>query len=134
MTPDGSRYPNVVNFVETERKYENWLPSVQLAFNVTGQQSCCGGSVSMPMTRQSERHVARPGLQHAVGGWARSAIPDLKPFLSDNIDLGIEIYTGRKVMSAQPPSGKASTDSTVLGSGDGAVSASSRSTALLSTA
>jgi len=93
---DGSRYPNVVNFVETEREYENWLPSASAAFNAL-DNLIVRASLSRSMTRANPNDML-PGLGFSSPSADVGSVgnPDLKPFLSDNIDLGVEFYTGKE--------------------------------------
>ena len=93
---DGSRYPNVVNFVETERKYDNWLPSASVAYNAL-DNLIVRASASRSMTRANPNDML-PGLGFSTPSADVGSVgnPDLKPFLSDNIDLGVEFYTGRE--------------------------------------
>jgi TonB-dependent receptor len=91
---DGSLYENVVNFVETESEYENWLPSASAALNITDNAVIRAG-LSRTMTRPNPNDML-PGLNFSspsadVGTVGNS---ELDPFLSDNIDLGFEYYTG----------------------------------------
>jgi TonB-dependent receptor len=114
--PDGSRYPNVVNFVETERKYENWLPSANVAFNVT-DNVVLRAAASRSMTRANPNDML-PGLGFSTPSADVGTVgnPDLKPFLSDNIDLGFEIYTGKEGYVGATAFRKGIDGFTVLGS------------------
>ena len=94
MIPDGSRYPNIVNFVDTHHGYDNWLPSASAAFHI-GENAVVRAAVSRTMTRP-DPNAELPGLNFStpsadVGTVGNSA---LKPYLSTNIDLGFEYYTG----------------------------------------
>ncbi len=91
---DGGLYPNVVSFVETETEYENWLPSASVAMNIA-ENAVIRAALSRTMTRPNPNDML-PGLNFStpsadVGTVGNS---DLDPFLSDNIDLGFEYYTG----------------------------------------
>jgi TonB-dependent receptor len=92
--PDGSRFANIVNFVETENEYDNWLPAANVALNVSDNAVVRAG-LSRTMTRPNPNDML-PGLGFStpsadVGTVGNQA---LDPFLSDNIDLGFEYYTG----------------------------------------
>jgi TonB-dependent receptor len=116
LTPDGSRYPNVVNFVETERTYENWLPSGSLALNVT-DNIVLRTAASRSMTRANPNDML-PGLGFSTPSADVGTVgnPDLKPFLSDNIDFGLEYYTGREGYVSATVFKKGIDGFTVLGS------------------
>jgi TonB-dependent receptor len=91
---DGGCYPNVVNFALTDSSYHNWLPAVNLALNV-GDNVVVRGSVSRTMTRPNP-NVMLPGINFSTpsADVANVGNPELDPFLSDNMDLGFEYYTG----------------------------------------
>jgi TonB-dependent receptor len=114
--PDGSRYPNVVNFVETERKYENWLPSANVAFNVA-DNVVLRAAASRSLTRANPNDML-PGLGFSTPSADVGTVgnPDLEPFISDNIDLGFEIYTGKEGYVGATAFRKGINGFTVLGS------------------
>ena len=91
---DGARYPNIVNFVFTENTYENWLPAANVAFNVFDNVVRARCALADDDPPESERHAAGPQFQLAVGRYRHRGNPALAPFLSDNIDIGFEYYTG----------------------------------------
>ena len=91
---DGARFPNIVNFAEIDNTYENWLPAANVALNVT-DNFVVRGALSQTMTRPNPNDML-PGLNFSspsadVGTVGNS---ELEPYLSDNIDLGFEYYTG----------------------------------------
>jgi len=91
---DGGLYPNIVNFVYTDNDYDNWLPSASAAFHL-GDHAVVRAAVSRTMTRPNPGNML-PGLSFGspsadIGSVGNS---DLKPYISDNIDLGFEYYTG----------------------------------------
>jgi TonB-dependent receptor len=90
---DGSCYPNVVNFVFTETGYDNWLPSASAALEIG--DFVARASVSRTMTRPNP-NVMLPGLNFSSPSADTGTVgnPALDPFLSTNIDLGMELYTG----------------------------------------
>ncbi|MDB5704766.1 MAG: TonB-dependent receptor [Sphingomonas bacterium] len=93
---DGGKYPNIVNFVYRENKYDNWLPSVSAAFHI-GDSAVARASVSRTMTRP-DPNAQLPGLSFSspsadVGSIGNSA---LEPYLSTNFDVGFEYYTGKE--------------------------------------
>jgi TonB-dependent receptor len=91
---DGSLYENVVSFVETESEYENWLPSASAALNITDNAVIRAG-LSRTMTRPNPNDML-PGLNFSSPSADTGTVgnSELDPFLSDNIDLGFEYYTG----------------------------------------
>ena len=116
LIPDGSRYPNLVNFVETERTYENWLPAANVALNVT-DNTVLRVAASRSMTRANPNDML-PGLGFSTPSADVGSVgnPDLKPFLSDNIDIGFEYYTGREGYVGATAFRKGIDGFTVLGS------------------
>jgi len=94
--PDGQRLPDVATYVTLERDYENWLPSANLAWNVT-ENAIVRAALSRTMTRANPTEML---LGLSIGNADVSQVtlgnPDLDPYLSDNIDIGFEYYTGRE--------------------------------------
>jgi TonB-dependent receptor len=93
---DGSCYPNVVSFLYTDNSYDNWLPSASGAFHI-GEDAVVRASVSRTMTRPNP-NVMLPGLNFSSPSADVGSVgnPALEPFISDNIDLGFEYYTGKE--------------------------------------
>ncbi|HEX5048003.1 MAG TPA: TonB-dependent receptor [Gammaproteobacteria bacterium] len=94
----GGLYPNTINFAKTEHTYENWLPAASLSVGLT-DSAIARVALSRTMTRP-DPNAMLPGLSFTspsadVGTLGNSA---LDPFLSDNIDLGLEYYTSREGM------------------------------------
>lgn len=90
----GARYPNVVEYTEEKATYENWLPSASVALTVT-DNFVVRAALSRTMTRPNPNALL-PGLNFSnpsadIGSLGNV---ELDPFLSDNIDLGFEFYTG----------------------------------------
>lgn len=113
---DGSRYPNVTNFVYINNKYDNWLPSASAAYNVA-DNAVVRAALSRTMTRP-DPNAQLPGLNFSgpsadVGSVGNSA---LAPYISENIDLGFEYYTGREGYVGIAAFRKAITGFTVNGS------------------
>ena len=93
---DGGKYPNILNFATFDRTYDNTLPSGELAYNVA-DNAIVRAAASRTMTRP-DPNAMLPGLNFStpsadVGTVGNSA---LKPFLSENLDLGFEYYTGNE--------------------------------------
>ncbi|MBO9714987.1 TonB-dependent receptor [Sphingomonas sp.] len=93
---DGSCYPSLVNFVYTENDYDNWLPSASAAFHI-GENTVVRASASRTMTRPNPS-VMLPGLNFSSPSADSGSVgnPALAPFISNNIDLGFEYYTGHE--------------------------------------
>lgn len=113
---DGSRYPNVTNFVYIKNKYDNWLPSASAAYNVA-DNAVVRAALSRTMTRP-DPNAQLPGLNFSgpsadVGSVGNSA---LAPYISENIDFGFEYYTGREGYVGIAAFRKAITGFTVNGS------------------
>ncbi len=94
--PDGQRLPDLVAITPADSSYENWLPSANVSWNLTDQAVVRAG-VSKTMTR--------PNPTDMLGGVSipnndvtqvNLGNPLLDPYLSNNIDLGFEYYTGQE--------------------------------------
>jgi len=112
---DGSCYPVLVNFTETSRLYSNFLPSASLAYGF-GRKAVARASVSRTLTRPDPNQLL-PGASFVqpsadVGTLGNNA---LNPYISDNIDLGFEYYTGGEGVIAVAAFRKSITGFTVNG-------------------
>jgi TonB-dependent receptor len=94
--PDGQRIPDLITITPAESSYENWLPSANVAWNLTDQAIVRAG-LSKTMTR--------PNPSDMLGGVSipnndvtqvNLGNPELDPYISNNIDLGFEYYTGNE--------------------------------------
>lgn len=94
--PDGALYPNVVSYREENATYENWLPSANAALNVA-DNVIVRAALSRSMTRANPSFLL-PGLSFSSPSADQGNIGNraLKPYISDNIDLGLEYYTGNE--------------------------------------
>ena len=95
-TLSGSEYPNLNSVYYLSTQYDDVLPSASVAMNLT-KDVIARASVSRSMTR-ADPNALRPGINFSspsadVGTIGNSS---LKPYISDNIDLGLEWYTGRE--------------------------------------
>ena len=113
--PDGGRYPNQVTFPTTTTLYSNFLPSLNVALDLGGK-AVARGSISRTMTRP-DPNAMLPGASFVqpsadVGTVGNSA---LNPYISDNIDVGFEYYTGREGVIAVAAFRKSITGFTVNG-------------------
>jgi TonB-dependent receptor len=93
---DGAKYPNVVNYVETQATYKNYLPSFSAVYNVTSKL-LARASASVSMTRANPNTML-PGLNFSTPSADVGSVgnPNLKPYISKNVDLGLEYYTGKE--------------------------------------
>jgi TonB-dependent receptor len=91
---DGSRYPDVVTIATRDSDYRNVLPSGTVAWNVTDDFVVRGG-ISKTLTRPNPSEL-RSGIAfpNADASSASLGNPGLKPYLSNNFDVGFEYYTG----------------------------------------
>jgi TonB-dependent receptor len=89
-------FPNVNQWVYLDKSYNNTLPSASAAYDLA-KSLVLRGSVSRTMTRANPDSL-RPGINFSApsADVATLGSPVLKPYISDNIDLGLEFYTGRE--------------------------------------
>ena len=112
---DGGRYPNIINFPTTSTSYYNFLPSASLAYNI-GDKAVVRASLSRTMTRP-DPNAMLPGASFVqpsadIGTVGNS---ELEPYISNNIDLGFEYYTGGEGVIAVAAFRKSITGFTVNG-------------------
>jgi TonB-dependent receptor len=91
---NGGLYPNSNGFVYLKSSYNETLPSATAAINLQ-KDLVLRVSASRSMTR-ADPNALRPGLNFSSPSADIGTVgnPDLHPYLSDNIDLGLEWYTG----------------------------------------
>jgi len=91
---DGGLYPNTFKFATQTKEYGSFLPSINAVYEVTDDFQI-RGSMSRTMTRANPNQMIS-GVN--FGDVTAQAItlgnPNLKPFYSNNIDVGFELYTG----------------------------------------
>ncbi|MBH1999984.1 MAG: TonB-dependent receptor [Sphingomonadaceae bacterium] len=80
--------------ITSRSKYENFLPSINLTYDVMDNVKL-RASASRTMTRPDAGQIL-PGITFSDPSalLASAGNPDLKPYTSDNYDIGGEIYTG----------------------------------------
>ncbi len=93
---NGGLYPSISPFNYVTTSYNNVLPSFTAALNLA-PDVVARGALSRTMTRANPDSL-RPTLNFSspsadVGTVGNSA---LQPYISDNIDLGVDWYTGRE--------------------------------------
>lgn len=93
---NGGRYPNINNLVVLSTKYNNTLPSATAAYFLR-PDLVLRAAASRSMTRP-DPNQARPAVNFTNPSADVGTIgnPELKPFMSDNYDLGLEFYSGRE--------------------------------------
>jgi TonB-dependent receptor len=93
---NGSKYPNIDSWVYQDSEYSNTLPSGTVAVDVM-KDVVVRAALSRSMTRVNPNSL-RPGVNFSgvSADTGTQGNPNLKPYLSDNIDLGIDWYTGRE--------------------------------------
>ena len=95
--PAGSTpFPNISNWVYIDKTYNNTLPSASLAYDLA-KNLVVRASVSRSMTRANP-DALRPGINFSSpsADTATLGSPNLKPYISDNFDFGVEYYMGRE--------------------------------------
>jgi len=93
---DGSRYPVIVDFPVAKTTYFNTLPAFEVAYNLT-EDTVIRGAASKTMTRPDPAQML-PGLNFTGTAADNGTLGNsaLEPFLSENLDVGFEHYTGRE--------------------------------------
>ena len=93
---NGAKYPNTSTWVYQETNYSNTLPSATAALTLH-KDVVARAALSRTMTRANP-NALRPGINFSSVSADVGTIgsPGLKPYLSDNIDLGLDWYTGRE--------------------------------------
>ena len=93
---DGAKYPNIVVFSYNTTHYKNYLPSLNLAYNVL--DNLIGRfAASTTMTRPNPSSML-PGLSFGDISAFNGSLgnPSLTPYISKNLDFGLEYYTGKE--------------------------------------
>lgn len=93
---NGSKFPNISQWVYQDTTYNNTLPSATVAVNLRSDV-VARAALSRSMTR-ADPNALRPGINFSSPSADIGSVgnANLKPYLSDNIDLGIDWYTGRE--------------------------------------
>ncbi|MRW92493.1 TonB-dependent receptor [Duganella sp. FT80W] len=96
LTLNGSKYPNIDQWVYQDTTYNNTLPSATAAINLRSDV-IARAAISRSMTR-ADPNALRPGVNFSSVSADVGSVgnPALKPYLSDNIDIGLDWYTGRE--------------------------------------
>jgi TonB-dependent receptor len=112
---DGGRYPNTITFPTTTTLYSKFLPSASAALDFDGK-AVVRGSISRTMTRP-DPNAMLPGASFVQPSADIGTVgnPALDPYISTNIDLGFEYYTGGEGVIAFAAFRKSITGFTVNG-------------------
>lgn len=96
LAPGATPFPNVSQWVYVDKEYSNTLPSASAALDLA-KNLVLRASASRSMTRANPEAL-RPGINFSNPSADIGSLgaPDLAPYISDNLDLGIEWYTGRE--------------------------------------
>lgn len=92
----GGQYPNTILFSYTTAHYKNYLPTANFAYNF--MDNLIGRlAASTTMTRPNPSNML-PGLSFGDPSAFQGSVgnPSLTPYISKNLDLGLEYYTGKE--------------------------------------
>lgn len=91
---DGGLYPNTYTFATQQKTYGSYLPSVNLVYEVADDFQV-RGALSRTMTRANPNAmISGVNFGDLTAQTIGLGNPQLKPFYSNNIDVGFEYYTG----------------------------------------
>jgi len=91
---DGGLYPNITSAATGRHMYQAFLPSLNLTYDLADDFRL-RASLSRTMTRPDPSSML-PGLNFSDQSAAQASLGNaaLKPYFSNNIDMGAEMYTG----------------------------------------
>lgn len=93
LLQDGGYYPTYNLMVPATEKYNAWLPSLSLALNLR-ENVILRAALSRSMNRPNPNDMSSVmSFNDPSAAEARLGNPRLKPYYSDNVDLGLEYYT-----------------------------------------
>ena len=91
---DGGLYPNTFKFATQAKTYGSYLPSLNVVYEVADDFQV-RGSLSRTMTRANPNQmISGVNFGDVTAQSLSLGNPSLKPFYSNNIDVGAELYTG----------------------------------------
>jgi TonB-dependent receptor len=91
---DGGLYPNYYTFNDAKHTYQAFLPSATIVYEVTDDFQV-RASISRTMNRPNiSQMISVVNFSDLTAQSASLGNPGLKPYFSNNIDLGAEYYTG----------------------------------------
>ncbi|MEI9994432.1 MAG: TonB-dependent receptor [Rhizomicrobium sp.] len=90
----GGLYPNYFTFSPAKNDYNAFLPNLNLVYDVA-DDFLVRASLSRTMTRPDpSQMISAVNFSDPTAAAASVGNPALKPYFSNNIDLGVEYYTG----------------------------------------
>lgn len=95
---DGGRYPNALPFKTAKRRYEAFLPAINLRYELSDDLNL-RAAVSRTMTRPNPGSML-PGVNFSDPSAAAVTLgnPALRAYFSENVDFGAEYFTGGEGM------------------------------------
>ena len=91
---DGGLYPNTFTFATAKHDYADFLPAANAVYEVTDDLQV-RAALSRTMTRPNPNlMISGVNFSDLTAQAVSLGNPQLKPFFSNNIDLGAEYYTG----------------------------------------
>ena len=92
----GARYPDLIRWTYLDKQYSKTLPSASVALDLS-KNLIVRTSLSRTMTRANPDQM-RPGISFFQPSADTGTIgnANLAPYISDNLDLGLEWYTGKE--------------------------------------
>ncbi|HWX89312.1 MAG TPA: TonB-dependent receptor, partial [Rhizomicrobium sp.] len=91
---DGGQFPNTFRFATQKKEYGSFLPSVNAVYEVSDDFQV-RGSLSRTMTRANPNFmISGVNFSDLTASNITVGNPNLKPYYSNNIDIGAEYYTG----------------------------------------
>jgi TonB-dependent receptor len=91
---DGGQYPTVYSFSTAKHDYADFLPAANMVYEVTDDFQV-RLALSRTMTRPNPNQmISGVNFSDLTAQNATLGNPNLKPFFSNNIDIGAEYYTG----------------------------------------
>jgi TonB-dependent receptor len=91
---DGGEYPNTYRFATQKKEYGSFLPSADAVYEVTDDFQV-RAAVSRTMTRANPNFmISGVNFSDLTASSVTVGNPNLKPYYSNNIDIGAEYYTG----------------------------------------
>ena len=91
---NGGLYPNFFTFAAAKNAYSAFLPNINVVYDVS-DDFLVRGSISRTMTRPDpSQMISVVNFSDPTAAAASVGNPALKPFYSNNIDIGFEYYTG----------------------------------------
>jgi TonB-dependent receptor len=91
---DGGQYPTVFSFSTAKHDYADFLPAANAVYEVTDDFQV-RLALSRTMTRPNPNNmISGVNFSDLTAQNATLGNPNLKPFFSNNIDIGAEYYTG----------------------------------------